>query len=170
MALRSRDTSLPTNGDTTETPGTADTTPAGFSRRTLVKSAAWSVPVIALAVGAPAQASSTPHGWTPCICGGKNGSGPYGQNDNGQYLVEEHLLIITYDRIPQNTIDVNVRFLDGTSKNFHYDFKNWPLTPGSNQLTINLAGYSTTGPAWVQVDGFNSHYSDPMCPAPSTNK
>ena len=169
MALRSHENSAPNALDSAETSGASDTarTP-GFDRRTLVKGAAWSVPVIALAVGAPAQASSGSH-WTPCICGGKNGSGPYGQNDNGEYLVEQQLLIITYDRLPQNQIDVNVNFLEGGSHNFHYTSSNWPLAPGSKTLTIDLSPYTTKGPSWIQVDGFNSHYSDPKCPAPSTN-
>ncbi|GGF13092.1 hypothetical protein [Subtercola lobariae] len=148
--------------------------PRRIPRRTLITGAAWSVPVIAIAVAAPAAAASTtsppppPSTWTPVICGGP--SSINGQNDNGQYLVEQHELVITYRTIPQNQIDVNVRFLDGTSHNVHYDFKNWPLAPGSNVLTINLAGFSLTGPAWVQVDTFNSHYSDPACPAPASNK
>lgn len=50
---------LPSNAAQNAAPGTH--TPAriaGIERRTIVKGAAWSLPVIALAVGAPAQAAS----------------------------------------------------------------------------------------------------------------
>ena len=112
-----------------------------LTRRQLVTAAAWSIPVIALAVAAPAAAASKD--CPPVTCGGT-------AQDNGTYVVDGSTLTIFY-RVRPDVVDINVRYAGGRTVNIHKDAS---VVPASRIYTVALQG----APEWIQVHGFNSHF------------
>lgn len=77
-----------------------------MERRTFVKGAAWSVPVIAAAVSVPAAAASEPYPPKPpiLVCTPQNYDA-----DVELVTVSGNLLLIKFRRGAQNSVDVTVR-------------------------------------------------------------
>ncbi|MGN7862409.1 hypothetical protein ACTJI8_17635 [Microbacterium sp. 22303] len=122
-----------------------------LSRRTIVKGAAWSIPVIAVAAAAPMAAASTRK--AAVVCGNVQ------DGDNGRYVVDQNMVAVTYARVP-DIYEVNVHYADGSSISFGTNFGNAP-TAGSTSWTV------PTDPdkqiAWVQVHTFNTHFQNGAC-------
>lgn len=125
-----------------------------ISRRTIVKGAAWAVPVIAVAVSTPlAAASQVP------VCDryylyrpqDYQGNGSMGPNNNvAQIEVTGTAVIVTYRRETDIT-DINVHKASG-NVNKHIDGR---VKPGT-QIVIPLA--NCEDPTFIQVHGNNTHY------------
>lgn len=114
-----------------------------MERRALLKTAAWSVPIIAAAVAVPLAAASTA---PPVVCGGTTG-------DNGVYTVTGDTLTILYRTAP-DIYEVNARG-EGWSKSYGTNYGTAPKR-GSLSWTIQLPG----APKWIQVHSFNSHFGE----------
>lgn len=115
-----------------------------MSRRTVMQSVAWTVPVIALAVGTPLTAASAP---TPTVtCGGT-------PQDNGVYTVQDNILTILYRTAP-DIYEVNAR---GTGWSKSYG-TNYGTAPERGSLTWSIA--LPDAPTWIQVHSFNSHFGE----------
>jgi len=118
----------------------------GLSRRALIQSAAWSVPVIAAAIATPLAAASTTAPEAPKVCGGT----PY---DNGVFTVTGRTLVISYRTAP-DIYEVNARGA-GWSKSYGTNYGNAPKK-GTRTWTIVLPA----DPTWIQVHGFNAHLGE----------
>lgn len=106
------------------------------------KALAWTIPVIALAIAAPAAAAS---GGGSVTCGGS-------QNDNGTYVVDNKAGTLTiFYRVRPDIVDINIRYAVGTSQNIHLDAS---VVPASLIYVVSLRAQA----AWVQVHGFNAHF------------
>lgn len=127
-------------------------TKQGTSRRAVVRSAAWSLPVIAVAVAAPGAAASTPPDpKTPVTCGNR------ASGDNGTYTVDDSRVIVSYVTAP-DIYEINVHFVDGSSASYGTNYNTAPAA-GSLQWAIETGKTI----AWVQVHTFNTHYQDGVC-------
>lgn len=120
-----------------------------MDRRTFIKGAAWSVPVVAVAVAVPAVAASELEVVT--TCGGS-------AQDNGTYTVQGNRLTINYRTAP-DIYEVNARG-DGWSKSYG---TNYGTAPASGSLTWSIALPGT--PTWIQVHSMGAHFGEPSCPA-----
>ena len=130
------------------------------SRRSVIKAAAWSMPVIALAVSAPAAAASGPTPPTAYVTCGADA-----MNDNGTYTVTKNdngttTITVIYKTAP-DIYEINVRT---TAGNFSYG-TNYGSAPmkGSTSWTIVVPAKVT----WAQVHSFNSHFGEATCSAPT---
>lgn len=118
---------------------------ADLSRRSLIRGAAWSAPVIALAVATPLAAASEASAVVK-TCGGT----PY---DNGTYTVQGNILTIQYRTAP-DIYEINARG-DGWSKSFG---TNYGAAPARGSLTWSVV--LPAAPKWIQVHGFNAHFGE----------
>lgn len=121
----------------------------GVIPRRTVLAAAWSAPVIALAMTAPsATASDTP----PARCGLHHGPG----SNNGTYDVYPDKIVVNYREVP-DIYEANVKFEDGRAgMSFGTNFGSAP--PAGSLIWIipipALAGKGT------QIHGFADHYGE----------
>jgi len=126
-----------------------------LSRRTVIKGAAWSIPVIAAATAIPLAAASTttPRGPSkPAVTCGSTAAG-----DNGSYTVDGERVIVSYDSAP-DIYELNAHFVDGTSASYGTNYGTAPAQ-GSRQWSVE-----TGKPvSWVQVHSFSTHYQDGVC-------
>lgn len=118
-----------------------------IGRRTLLASAAWSIPAIALAVGVPAASASAPEPDYPVICNA------YPQ-DNGTFYVYDDRVVIEYLSAP-DIYEINIRYADGTTQSFGTNFGSAPAR-GSTSWAVPLR----SEPEWIQVHGFNTHLGE----------
>ncbi|WP_126412673.1 hypothetical protein [Acidipropionibacterium jensenii] len=126
------------------------------SRRTVLKTAAWSAPVVALAVAAPQAAASGSGNTTPtCGSAGDNGTFTVTKNQDGTYLI-----VVNYKEAP-DIYEANVRTESG-SFSYGTNYNSAPAK-GSKTWTITVPGK----PVWIQIHTFNSHFGEPTCPAPA---
>lgn len=126
-----------------------------LDRRAVIRGAAWSLPVIALAVATPLAAASGQPG-----CSDRahlyrpqdySGNGSMGPNHNvAEILVTGSAVIITY-RKPVDLVDINVHKPSG-SVNRH---ENRRVAAGES-ITIPLV--DCEDPTFIQVHGNNAHY------------
>lgn len=114
-----------------------------LDRRQVLKGAAWSVPVIAVAVATPQAAASTVPD-EPIICGGTTGN-------NGTYVVTGNVIVVNYATAP-DIYEANVQLADGTRLSFG---TNYGTAPQKGSLTWTIA--LPAKPTWVQIHGFNAH-------------
>lgn len=115
-----------------------------LTRRTVVKAAAWAVPVIAVAVATPlAAASGEP------TCERYYRYEAYGQ-DVADIEITATAVIITY-RKTTDIQDINIHKASG-NRNIHVDGK----VKVKTQVAIPLA--NCEDPTFVQVHGNNTHY------------
>lgn len=110
-----------------------------MNRRTLIRGAAWSVPVIATMTTTPVVAASA------TVCGG-----PW---DNGTYTVTGTLLVIQYRTAP-DIYEVNARGNDWAAS-YGTNYGTAP-EPGSLTWVIHLPGR----PVWVQCHSINEHLGE----------
>lgn len=123
-----------------------------MDRRTLVKSAAWAAPVVALAVAAPAAAASTPTCQAETYIFDPHTTPlDHGQGDavkitilTGSAVVFEYLRDV-------DSVDINVRTASGAS-NTH------PNRAAKVGETITVPLGECVDPEWIQVHGNNVHY------------
>lgn len=122
----------------------------GVGRREFVKAAAWSVPVVAVAVATPLAAASQPNpeptGGPIRVCGG-------GHGDNGTYTVsaDGKTLVINFKNVP-DIYEVNAKGY-GWEKSYGTNYGSAPK-PGSLTWVIVF-----DQPAqWIQVHSFNAHF------------
>lgn len=129
-------------------------TEKGISRRTLVKGAAWSVPVIAVAVSTPLAAASTApvcerfHHYDPKNYGPYDSMGP--QYNVATITVTATAVVIKYIR-ETDIQDINIRKTSG-SQNLHVDGR---VNVG-REIIIPLV--DCEDPSFIQVHGNNAHY------------
>jgi hypothetical protein len=123
-----------------------------LTRRTVIKGAAWSIPVIAAATAVPLATASTSGSKDPAVTCGSTAAG-----DNGSYTVTDQRVIVSYDTAP-DIYELNAHFTDGTSASYGTNYGTAP-TPGSLQWDVE-----TGKPvSWVQVHSFNTHYQNGVC-------
>ncbi|KJL32793.1 hypothetical protein [Microbacterium azadirachtae] len=123
-----------------------------LSRRTIVKGAAWSLPVIAAAAAVPLASASTKGSADPVVTCGSAAAG-----DNGSYTISGERVIVSYDSAP-DVYELNAHFRDGTSASYGTNDGTAPAQ-GSQQWSVE-----TGKPvAWVQVHSFNTHYQNGVC-------
>ncbi|ALJ22073.1 hypothetical protein [Microbacterium sp. No. 7] len=115
------------------------------SRRTILKGAAWAMPVIAAAVTAPVAAATSVPATEPAVCGGTGGN-------NGRYYVEDDRITVAFDAAP-DIYEINVRYVDGSAQSFGTNYGSAPAR-GETAWAVPLRAR----PAWIQVHGFNDHY------------
>jgi hypothetical protein len=116
-----------------------------------VLGAAWSIPVIALAVAAPAAAASTdPQLAVTCA-----------DPRAGVFTIIGSTIVIKYRTAP-DIYEANIHFANGGSVSFGTNYGTGPGR-GATTWTITLPA----APAWVQVHGFDVHYGEPTCPVPA---
>ena len=121
-----------------------------MDRRTVLKAAAWSVPVLSVAATAPLAAASTSGGDLPeGVCGTYHSG-----SNNGVYLVYADRIVVSYATVP-DIYEVNLRMKDGTTKSFGTNYGTGP-TPGSLEWVITFP----VGLSWAQVHGFSDHYGE----------
>lgn len=124
--------------DTVEAPASA-----GVGRRTVLKAAAWSAPVIALAVAVPAASASGTEPEEPeepqrnCTAIWYVGNG-YGQTfadrvelvepGQGKTIIYQTFLVMTFDTLAAagNSPYVNIDFLNGGGRHYGWKFDNYP--------------------------------------------
>lgn len=121
-----------------------------LSRRTVIKGAAWSIPVIAAATAVPlAAASST--GSKTVTCGSK------AAGDNGSYTIDGTRIIVSYRTAP-DIYEINVHFADGTSASYGTNYATAPA-----RGTLRWAVETGKAISWVQVHSFNTHFQNGVC-------
>lgn len=118
-----------------------------IDRRTVAKAAAWSIPIVALAVGAPAQAASLP------VC--KKETYVFDkltQNDVASILiVTGQLLTVTYVKAYRNQTSINL------NHNIVWRSPDNGVAAGLVK-TFDLSVLGICDPTFIQVDGNNTHY------------
>ena len=123
-----------------------------LSRRTIIKGAAWTIPVIAAATAVPLASASTKGTADPVVTCGSAAAG-----DNGSYTISGERVIISYDSAP-DIYELNAHFRDGTSASYGTNYGTAPAA-GSLQWDVE-----TGKPvSWVQVHSFNTHYQNGVC-------
>lgn len=132
-----------------------------IDRRTVLRSAAWSAPVIALAIASPAaSASGDPTPPKGCQYGNYPGRGSGGDsNDNGWYqtiYADGHwYLDIHYSHAP-DIYEVNAKF-EGLAPDTSYG-TNYGTAPAAGTLIWRILTPAQCGNG-TQVHTFNTHIS-----------
>lgn len=127
-----------------------------ISRRTVVRGAAWSVPVIAAAIALPLAAASEPPTPPKLLCRPRN---PY-DGDVQDILFDGNVMTIIFRSTAQNTVDVTVR-IQGYSE-IHYNLaredryvnngqKHEKPYKAGGSFTIALPTPFVLGRDWFQV-------------------
>ncbi|WP_394254742.1 hypothetical protein [Pseudoclavibacter helvolus] len=128
-----------------------ETMKTGASRRDAMRTGAWSVPVIAVAIATPAASASSSRGETVCM------------GSAGTYTVTADALTIRFARVP-DIYEANVRTASGT-RGYGTNYGTGPKR-GSRVWVIPLA----SRPEWAQVHPFNEHYGESTCPAEGVSR
>lgn len=126
-----------------------------LSRRTVIKGAAWSIPVIAAVTAVPLAAASTAAPSRPnkgVVTCGSTAAG-----DNGSYTVDGERVIVSYDSAP-DIYELNAHFVDGTSASYGTNYATAPAQ-GSRRWSVETGKRVS----WVQVHSFNTHYQNGVC-------
>lgn len=116
-----------------------------ISRRQIMRTAAWSVPVIAAAVAAPALAASG-----DVICGGY-----FGPGDNGDFTVAHDAIVIYYGQ-PPKLVRVYVEYENG----FAAELANMPGSdlPGAQMSYLAALPLPSDTLTLVQIAEFETRY------------
>lgn len=78
------------------------------------------------------------------------------------YSLSENSLVIQYKDFNESVLDVNVRYSDGTTQNFHEQF-NTPIGTQTKSLQLK-----NTCVVWIQVHGTNYHYESNCQTSPTS--
>ena len=122
-------------------------------RRTVLRGAAWSVPVIAAAIATPLAAASEP---TPQPTSGPplGVCGFYHHGNNGSYYVYADKIVVTYNT-PPDIYELNVKFKHGGSASWGTNYGTAPAR-GSLEWIVPLPRPAT----WVQCHGISDHFGE----------
>ncbi|MGO4680646.1 hypothetical protein [Microbacterium sp. 2MCAF23] len=123
-----------------------------LSRRTVIKGAAWSIPVIAAVTAVPLAAASTNGAADDVVTCGSAAA-----VDNGSYTVDGERVIVSYDSAP-DIYELNAHFVDGTSASYGTNYATAPAQ-GSRRWSVETGKRVS----WVQVHSFNTHYQNGVC-------
>lgn len=118
-----------------------------ISRRDALRTAAWCAPLIALAVAAPAAAASN-------VCTNLYDFNPKPNDPHNRVRVTIANATVTFTVIqPLDSVDFNIRWLDGTTKNHH---------PNRGAAAGEVFAFPIPGGAcdvkWIQSHRNNTYY------------